>query len=72
MEGLNILKGDKNKFNYSLGHKTYPVLFIHFFGALKSQFDTSFWSWIIGRGLQFPILVLDLNYVQNMVELWQF
>ena len=54
---------------YSLGHITCPVLFIHFFWALKSQFDTFFWSKMIGLGLQFPILVLDLNFVQNMVEL---
>ena len=27
---------------------------------------------MIGLGLQFQILVLDLNFVQNIVELWQF
>ena len=68
---LNI-QGVQMCINYSLGHITCPVLFIHFLGALQSQFDTFFWSKMIGLGLQFPMLVLDLNFVQNMVELWQF
>ena len=58
--------------DYSLGHITCPVLFIHYFVALKSQFDTFFWSRMVGLGLQFPILVLNLNFVQNKVELCQF
>ena len=52
-------------------HITCPVVLIHFFGALKSQFDTFFWS-RLGLGLQFQMLVLDLNFVQNIVELLQF
>ena len=37
---------------------------------LRSTFKAVYM--MIGLGLQFQILVLDLNFVQNIVELWQF